>query len=501
MSWLRVADLIKCKTINLMALFLAEDEGKQLNKRQVKIPDTIVKKLNKSKGKYGNLKSTKGYKRLNSMLDDKYNKRSDKKDRIHNNDKTLSFSAVKRIDHDIKGMNQSEDNIEYAMIGGDETRNWVHDALNRERTAVKQPKNIPQVSQKTKPNKLNTNFVKPVEPVKPSSAIKESRLIFINEEQLKMLHEYRSQLKLPFNNGQEIGHDYKENWEHFVDYLESIGHYGRLPKSEWTINNIVEAIKKESVAAFNSLYDYDYDTIGADVEEIYIAFNNCAYELQKNRDEFFHYFTNIPDEIYNEFVNSTNDLSYFLEQYGLVERGDDYGLLNFLTTDGRMYLHNALYDYFVSRYENNGVPDAFTFNDRGLIYIEREISVPSLTDVRINDRKATHEDYYEMVMKKYGGVGNCWSWSRGNGEAYCYNPYDVGTSYLLLKGWVDPKDVDWEMTLARNSYPLSYETEIFISGKVNIELDEVLVSDKHLTDLKFAGKNILNKPIIVPVEK
>ena len=33
-----------------MALFLTEDEGKQLNKHQIKIPDNIVKNLTAAKG-------------------------------------------------------------------------------------------------------------------------------------------------------------------------------------------------------------------------------------------------------------------------------------------------------------------------------------------------------------------------------------------------------------------------------------------------------------------
>ena len=244
-----------------MALFLTEDEGKKLNKNQIKIPDNIVKLLKIAKGAYGQYKKSDGYKRLNSMLDDDYNKRSNKKDRIHNGDKTVSFSNLKRIDHDIRHMPQTKNNLEYNMLGGDETRNWVHDALNRQRTAVKQNKKVPQVPKLEKQNASKPDVRKPIKvgSVKASVNEDKDKTIFISESQMQKLYEYHNQLKLPFKNGQEIGYDYKENWENFVDFLEEIGKYGTLPKSKWGMKDIEAAIENSKYEAYKYYTDQEDD--------------------------------------------------------------------------------------------------------------------------------------------------------------------------------------------------------------------------------------------------
>lgn len=75
---------------------ILEDEGKKLNKRQLTIPKKLVNKLKATRNLFDKYSKTKGFKRLNAMIDDDYNKRSNKKDRIHNGDKTISFSDAKK---------------------------------------------------------------------------------------------------------------------------------------------------------------------------------------------------------------------------------------------------------------------------------------------------------------------------------------------------------------------------------------------------------------------
>ena len=89
-----------------MALFITEDEGKVLGKKQVKVPDKIVDKLKLNRNLFAGYSKAKGYKRINSIIDDDYNKRSNKKDKIHNGDKTVSFSDLKRIDFAVNMLNK-----------------------------------------------------------------------------------------------------------------------------------------------------------------------------------------------------------------------------------------------------------------------------------------------------------------------------------------------------------------------------------------------------------
>ena len=66
-----------------MALIF-EDESKTIGKKQFIVPDKVVDKLKLNRNLFGNAKKSKGYKRINAIIDDDYNKRSTKKDKIHN---------------------------------------------------------------------------------------------------------------------------------------------------------------------------------------------------------------------------------------------------------------------------------------------------------------------------------------------------------------------------------------------------------------------------------
>jgi hypothetical protein len=142
-----------------MALII-EDEGKLLGKKQAKVPDKLVNKIKKNLNLFGQYKKSKGFKRASSIVDDDYNKRSNKKDKIHNGDKTLSFSDIKKIDHEYKNMSINDDdvnakNLGFILPGGNDMKNWAHDTLRKMRTAVKKVPGVPQVP------KLEKNPVKP----------------------------------------------------------------------------------------------------------------------------------------------------------------------------------------------------------------------------------------------------------------------------------------------------------------------------------------------------
>lgn len=136
---------------------ILEDEGKRFNGRQITLPQNIVDRLEACRNMYSGkqYKASRGYKRLNALLDKGYNAQSDKKDRQHNGNVTMSFADAKRIDFDMRHMPQSKDNEEYDMIGGDMMRDFLHNTLRSMRNSVSKVKQVPEVP------KLETKDVKP----------------------------------------------------------------------------------------------------------------------------------------------------------------------------------------------------------------------------------------------------------------------------------------------------------------------------------------------------
>ena len=89
-----------------------------------------------------------------------------------------------------------------------------------------------------------------------------------------------------------------------------------------------------------------------------------------------------------------------------------------------------------------------------------------------------------------------WTWRPGNSDAYCSNGYGEGDTYIILKGYVDPKDVNWVDTLIKNAYSLSYEQEIEINDGAIIEVDRI---ELDTTDESVNGKSLINKPMLLPI--
>lgn len=141
-----------------MPIFIKENQ--ELNKQTYKIPNDLQKHLKQTLSKYNGYTQNKGYKRLNSLVNPKYNKRSDKTDNFKDG-KHITFSDMKRIDHDFRHMDKNPKNIERILNGGEEMASFVKNKLNQERTRV-----APILKQK-KIDTRNKNQVKPtVKPMK-----------------------------------------------------------------------------------------------------------------------------------------------------------------------------------------------------------------------------------------------------------------------------------------------------------------------------------------------
>lgn len=758
-----------------MPLIINEDEGKKLGKKQVIVPDKLVNKLKLNKNLFGKYKKTKGFKRISAIVDDDYNKRSNKKDRIHNDNKTISFGDLKRIDHDMRHMSPNPHNLEYVLPGGDDMKNWAHDTLGKMRTAVKQVKAVPPVPKLEKnplktpdaqkdikvgnasvrltenieyfyenyayeygesyvfsqflehpegkqdwgvlinpemyakalrelsrfgkltnssfPSKYvyqwmgiimkntamliaNTNimghssnfpyeeyedFVKsyyndkkevevgmdntrielsPKDVYEMCGSIKEAAdkygqtylpwvsqkeadelgsrherevmqrkfsqqygdildhisayneendseygrdgieideesmkiywvinnfgfldkvgltdwmlmpdgsdaisdygidpimriideydedlepeqvLVIVNkaldvyhqrgdlssifiqggrsslnriseeisrngkkitltENQLLILKEYYNQTTFNFD---KEGNAYfkKNNWQLYIDYLEEIGKYGTLPKSEWGYNEIVESIRAEQ----NIITPNESDIYESDYADM---FAKLIYESLFEDDDVYDVFEPTVADMLTSFKNEENPTTYnelynFLEDKDILEYTSEFEYM--LTVYGSNKFQEMVNEAFTS--EADDLADCLTINERGLVYIEREITIPKFDSPEFKSRR--YKDYFKHLMDSYYGIGECFTWQKNKGEAYCGNHFEGGTTHVTLKCWVDPKDINWFETVYRNCYTLKDEAEIYINyTDAKIELFEVDIN----------GRNALQHPIIV----
>ena len=164
-----------------MPIFLKE-ENKALKNNTYLLPTHLHKQLQDVLKMYGQYKDLKGYKRLKSMVDPTYNKRTNKKNQSHK--RHITYHDLKRIKHDMKDLTAND--LEYTLNGGEEMKNFIDQTLNSERNKVKntsQPPTVTKVSSVTA-----QNVVKPSKPAKVDE--KQNKIIIISEKQLKNLKNY-----------------------------------------------------------------------------------------------------------------------------------------------------------------------------------------------------------------------------------------------------------------------------------------------------------------------
>ena len=474
---------------------IIEDEGKLLGKKQAKVPDKLVDKIKNNLNLFGQYKKSKGYKRASSIVDDDYNKRSNKKDKIKNGDKTLSFSDIKKIDHEYKDMSindadANEKNLGFILPGGNDMKNWAHDTLRKMRTAVKKVDAVPPVPKLEK----NPTKVKDVnKDIKMGNAT-----VRITESQLLILKEYHDQLSFNFDKDGN-GYFKKDNWEHYVDFLEDIGKPGMLPKSQWTKREISTAIEKakERVDYQNGdITDEDY--LEAFLELVYETFIYGHFKkediFEENFLELFYDYDEYKEK--NNYYGEDETLRRFLTDTTDVLDNPN-NLDDYLTVIGYRQLENNLREEFVNKFEEYDMFSSMIINERGLVYIERNIKIPKFNSPNFSYNN--EKNYYNYLKKMYYDLGYCFSWGEGHGEAYCGSSFGVeGSSEIKLKCWVDPKDINWEETVYRNCYSLREEREVYISSSgAKIEVFDVVLENGESNGIRVSGKSLMKTPIII----
>lgn len=130
-----------------MPIILSEEETGKLGGRRIIVPKEVSDAIQKQLNTYGkSIKSTKGYKRAKSLTSDDYNNRSNNRNTTtKNGERIISFSDLKKIDHEMRHMNQNPNNLQYTIQGGDKTRNWAASELDRLRGSVKKVEKVKPV--------------------------------------------------------------------------------------------------------------------------------------------------------------------------------------------------------------------------------------------------------------------------------------------------------------------------------------------------------------------
>lgn len=474
-----------------MPLILQEDEGKKLSGKKAIVPKRLSDELKKRKSAYSDYTMSRGWKRLNALTGD-YNKRSDEPNMTSDGRKIVSFSDLKKIDYEMRHMDQSKKNLEYQMLGSD-TKQWVHDELNKIRTANKKVNQVKPVPKLEKPKELDSkdNNVK-VGKATFNVSENNKKSIIIPESKILKILEDRNQTMFNFDNNGNVFYG-KYNYQHFIDYLENIGKYGQLSPTNFDssflmkyVNSFIDDALENTLT--NNVDDDDvFDNLLEGFAEILsdaIEGDNRAkgfltdngFELAKMLSNE-KYISKIG--IFNYLKNNIyQPLKFFLNDNGLAEIEDYADEIN------------------LNRLEESNFFDGLTLNDRGLLYIERCISIPYTKGYRGNDRT---NDTFKYFSNEYGGVGNCWSWKKGGGEAYLSRSFDDGTSIIRMIGCVDPRNVDWVTTISRNMYSLRNEKEIYIDNFKTLEIDEISIENENKTDYQGNnyGTKLLKNPIIV----
>ena len=472
-----------------MALFL--EDSQKVTQKKIPIPQNakkVFKAMEKVYEPY--LDKAEGGHVLKSLASDKhYNNKGNNAD---NNGEEKKIDTVSVDDAKVRlhRMDKfSPNSIQYQMFGGELAKNIYKDGIEKARSvstvdAVKPPK--PTSNAEVKPAVVKTKEIST-----PNGKIsytvtaenKKPKKIYISEDAVRKIYEDYRQLKLPFKNDSGKGYDYKENYELYIDFLESIGKYGRL--GNYTGDNYESTARNLAWQAYTE-YMNEWD-----IDDALLSFIiNDMFLDARSENEIETYF-NLPEEILanvDEISNLSDelDLDYTLDS-----------IYKYLTDDGIKLFNEESFKVFKGYLED--ILYGIETDDRGLIYVEREISVPNLLGTQFDSSLSPEEkDFFNHLKGMYNSVGVCWSWEKEGGEAYCGIGFgNIKTDYITLRGWTSPDSINWMMTMEVNTQMGCQERELRLKEGSIVEVDEIIITGYDV-DKSIKGKNILSNPILIP---
>lgn len=450
-------------------------ENQALKNKSFVIPDKLETHLKQTLAQYSNCTTNKGYRRLNKLVNDDYNKRSDKDKETKDGKKTMSLADLKNIDFFFRHSDKNPNNIDRILNGGEDMARFTRDTLNRERTKVapilKQERVKTLEKNKVKPTK---NPMKPIEIGNIEANVHENKKIYISSEQFNLLKEYRNQLTIPFD-----GKEGKYNYEHFIDYLESFGKYGRLPNAKNP--NLYDYFEEYKQNAFEMYGNYTFDEHYEENEQSF-----CNDIFSENDDDLILYTFDVTLEK-AKYLYENEEFEYLIEEC--------------LTEDGKRDFNEFVEQDFEDKIEEYGFPDVIEQDNRGLIKIMRTISIPNAFGKDYNlGYENNGTDFYKYLKNKYfGEIGKCWSFDHG--EGYCLDVYNNNYDEITFIGYVDPRYVNWANTIFKQAYDLREECEIEVTKGAPIEIDSIEIKANYSNDYgvkKGDEKHLpLRQPIIV----
>jgi hypothetical protein len=261
-------------------------------------------------------------------------------------------------------------------------------------------------------------------------------------------------LEIPFGGGDPL-HD-KAVHQHLLDVLHQLDtkqnpkYYTSSESIDELWDENYESAKQQFLDSIN--YDYPYPVV----------------------DKFLKLF---PLSRFPEFYDSKWHKEYEKDADEF-ERQVGYDINKFITDEGESALKTALDGYFNDALDEYDAKWKMkkTQDENGLIPIYRAIQFS----------KSEDKDEFENAIR-HGGVGYYWSWDLDGAQPYG----GYGGETLILYGKIKPEYVNWQSTIYKNAWDLSYERE------VEINACDVLIYA--IGKSRRQPKTIqINPPIIVP---
>lgn len=441
-----------------MPIYLQED-SKELNKQTYHLSQKGKQKLQAaiSQMEAMGLEDKDGYKMLKHLQDEDYNQAKKKDDGKVVDDANVHTEKDKEID--------SNDGVSNKTVEGGIHRNkvstsklehyftdWVYGRNGELRLQHKNAQNRlghqapkPTLPKKPKaPKPITNDGIKPINTKNGQIHIKE---ICLTTSQLKLIKERRAELNIPFKEFGSEENGYKLMYEHFIDYLENIGKYGKLQPSTISLDDIT-------------------NNVAQIVETVDLERGLCIDSIRNMMDwirtlgDNERYFT-CGDEINNIDVNELSS--------------------EYLTMEGKTKIIKSLLACY-------GFPKSLTINENNLIYVERALAVPRLT---------SQEDVYNEYNKNFPQIGVCWSWAKNGGVSFGMDNIFC-QDCIVLHGWVRPEDVDWVKSVEVNASELNNEMELRLKKDATVQIDEIIcgISNKaELENKKLPLKNSILLPV------
>ena len=314
---------------------------------------------------------------------------------------------------------------------------------------------------------------------KNTFSINEQDIINMVKRVINELHKGQ-QLMIPFD-GDSNTEPY--NYMQFMEYLESLSTPGKLAPPQYNFEEIInsrnpflEQIGLRTLQNYECVFDeWKVNNFLNDVEQsddTLLVYRSCDYEEDFEpmfREDYLEAIGKSDieswedEDLYNLF-NNPRELSQILVNMGKEELRELYNRCCILNDLGQIRIERVI-----------DLPGIFRNNDGSKTNInishESNLNIDDNNNiVAVDPLQKDTEDYTQSAQRRYPSIGVCWTYEKGCGEAYC-SDISHGTSVNLI-GWVNPEEVDWELTVQLESLE---EYELRLNSGALVQLDAIQI--------------------------